>query len=117
MRAALPYQRVGHAAHVAAAILHPDQQGAACSVGEGHNRFQRAIRRGKITLELQRLALRALEQVEQIHIAQKRTRKQTALSLFRVPRRVRAMAGEPNKECPDKYITQNPLTAAYSADT
>ena len=35
---------IGHAAHVPAAILRPDQQGAACSVGKGNGRFQRPIR-------------------------------------------------------------------------
>jgi hypothetical protein len=52
---------IGHAAQVFAANLHSDQQGAVCSVGKGHGCFQRPIRLGMITLELQRLAFRALE--------------------------------------------------------
>lgn len=79
-------QWVGNATHVAAAILDPDQQNAACSVGEGHDRFQRPIRLGKITLELQRLALRALEQVKQVNAARNATRKELALSPIRASR-------------------------------
>lgn len=88
-------QRVSNAAHVAAAILHPDQQRAAGCVGEGHDRFQRPIRRGKITLDLQRLALRALEQVEQVRIARKCTPKRSVLSLIQAGFLVRGVGVSP----------------------
>jgi hypothetical protein len=68
-------QWVGNAAHVSAAVVDADQKRAASGVGEGDDRFQRPIRRGEVTLELQRLALRPLEQVEEDYSARHCTQK------------------------------------------
>ena len=68
-------QWVGNAAHVSAAVVDADQKRAASGVGEGEDRIQRPIGRGEVTLELQRLALRPLEQVEQVHSARSCTQK------------------------------------------
>lgn len=75
---------VGYAADVPAPVFHTDEQGPARGVGEGHDCLQRPVGRGEVALELQRLALRELEELHEVHNARKQTRKEALASSFRV---------------------------------
>ena len=58
---------IAHAAHVPALVLDADKQRSARGVGEGDDRLERAVRGGEVALELEDLALRALEQLDEVH--------------------------------------------------
>jgi alkanesulfonate monooxygenase SsuD/methylene tetrahydromethanopterin reductase-like flavin-dependent oxidoreductase (luciferase family) len=58
-------QGCGHAANVAGPVLDADKERAARGVGEGNDGLDHPVGSGEIALELQRLALRAFEQLEQ----------------------------------------------------
>src|SRR5260221_3734012 len=60
-------QGVLHAAHARGAAFHSQDQGAAGGIREADKGLQGAVRGGEIAFELQRLAFRALEQVEEVH--------------------------------------------------
>ncbi|MEX2609316.1 MAG: hypothetical protein WEA24_05160 [Gemmatimonadota bacterium] len=60
----LHVERSGYTSNVAAAVLNANQQCAARRIGDCHDRLERTMWRGKITLELQRLALRPPQDLE-----------------------------------------------------
>ena len=63
-------QRIGNAEDAPGAILDPDQDDAARGVGEGDDCAQEPVRRGKVPLELQRLALRFAQRLGEIHYSE-----------------------------------------------
>jgi hypothetical protein len=65
--ALLQIEGIAHAAHVSALVLDADKQRSARGIGEGDDRLERAVRGGEVALELEGLALRALEQLDEVH--------------------------------------------------
>jgi hypothetical protein len=74
-RALLEIERIGHSTDMPAPILHPDQQRPARGVGEGYDRLEGSAGGGEVALELQRLPLRALEDLHEVQHARRHTRK------------------------------------------
>lgn len=66
-QALLQIKGLAHAAHVPALVLDADKQRSARSVDEGDDRLERAHRGGEVALEREGLALRALEQFDEVH--------------------------------------------------
>ena len=66
-QALLHLERIAHAAHVPALVLDADKQHSARGVGKGDDCLERTLRGGEIALELEGLAFRTLEQLDEIH--------------------------------------------------
>ena len=65
--ALLQTERVAHAPDVAAPVLDAKQQRSARGVCKGNDRLHHTEGSGEVTLELQRLALRPLEDLDEVH--------------------------------------------------
>ena len=65
--ALLQTERVAYAADVAAPVLDAEQQRAARCVGEGNDRLHHTQGSGEVALELQCLALRPPEDLDEVH--------------------------------------------------
>lgn len=66
-QALLQIQRLAYAADMPAPVLNAEEQRPAGRVREGNDRLEHTLRRGQIALELQRLALGALKQLDEVH--------------------------------------------------
>lgn len=78
-------ERVRNPAHVPSAVLYPNENNAAGSIGKGDNRAQQSLRRRQVALELEGLALGAAQCVEEVH-TRKYARKLRPAPAFRVCR-------------------------------
>jgi len=63
----LQVEGVRYTADVASSVLDADEQRSARRVGEGHDRLEHSVRRRHVAFELERLPLRALQDLEEVH--------------------------------------------------